>query len=72
MSRIPLEKLVRITDGISALYQLGIISSEERNELARCLKDGKEGLETLYLRTLSLPASENEIVCSIRETIIFN
>ena len=72
MSRIPLEKLIRIADSISALYQLDLITSDEKNDLAQCLKQGQEGLEALYLKTMSLPASEHDITCSIRETIIFN
>jgi hypothetical protein len=71
MSRIPLKKMVRIADNISALYQLGAISSVEKNELASCLQQGQEGFEALYLKTMSMEASEHDIMCSIRETIIF-
>ena len=72
MSRIPLDKMIRLADGISALYQLELISAAEKDELASCLKQGQEGLEALYIKTMSLANSEHDIVCSIRETIIFN
>lgn len=70
MSQIPRKQLIKLADNISALYRMGVITAETRNDLATCLQQGKKGLETLYVKTTSLP--DHPALCAIREIILFD
>ena len=63
--------LISITDRISALYQLGLINSEEKDRLAQLTKKGiEDDFDSLYQY---LGSSENNtpLLDEIRDWIMF-
>lgn len=71
MSLISPIKIVKLADNISALYRLGVISSDTKDEMAACLKlRSQEGLDSLYLQAMDLP--DHPVVCAICDIILEN
>ena len=55
---------------ISALYQLGEITSETKNEMVALAQKGKEDrYDSLYLKCAELP--DSDLVTTLKEMILF-
>lgn len=70
MSYLPRIMLTDILQRISALYHIGHITSQTKNELVTLAqKGGEDRFDALYLKCCDLP--EHQLIDEIKEIIIF-